>query len=198
MVQTIIKPLRNFISMLGLIFIFPILVIVGLFIVVEDGFPIFFKQDRIGKGGKKFKIIKIRTLKNDTPNLGTHDLEEDHMLTNGKWIRKLKIDEFPQLINVVRGDINIVGPRPGLEMQTKLLDARLSRDIYSIKPGITGLSQILGYDMSEPKQLAKIDKIFLDKRSLKLRIFILFGTFLSYPKNLISTKYKIPFNDKNL
>ena len=105
MVQTIIKLVRNSISMLGLIFIFPILFMVGLFIVVEDGFPIFFKQDRIGKGGKKFKIIKIRTLKKDTPNLGTHDLEKDHMLINGKWIRKLKLDEFPQLINVMRGDI---------------------------------------------------------------------------------------------
>ena len=86
MVQTIIKLLRNFISMFGLILIFPILVIVGLFIIVEDGFPIFFKQDRIGKGGKKFKIIKIRTLKKDTPNLGTHDLEKNHILVNGKWI----------------------------------------------------------------------------------------------------------------
>lgn len=191
MVQTIIKPLRNFISMLGLIFIFPILVIVGLFIVIEDGFPIFFKQDRIGKGGKKFKIIKIRTLKNDTPNLGTHDLEEDHMLTNGKWIRKLKLDEFPQLINVVRGDINIVGPRPGLEMQTKLLDARSSKDIYSIKPGITGLAQILGYDMSDPKKLAEIDEIYIINKSFNLDILIILGTFFDSPKQILRKKFKI-------
>jgi O-antigen biosynthesis protein WbqP len=191
MVQTIIKLVRNFISMIGLIFIFPILVMVGLFIVVEDGFPIFFKQDRIGKGGKKFKIIKIRTLKKNTPNLGTHDLEKDHMLKNGKWIRKLKLDEFPQLINVMRGDIDIVGPRPGLEMQTKLLDARLSRDIYSIKPGITGLAQILGYDMSDPKKLAEIDEIYIINRSFNLDLLIILGTFFDSPRQILRKKFKI-------
>ena len=177
--------------MFGLIFIFPILIIVGLFIVVEDGFPIFFRQDRIGKGGKKFKIIKIRTLKKDTPNLGTHDLEKDHMLINGKWIRKLKLDEFPQLINVVRGDINIVGPRPGLEMQTKLLDARSSRDIYSIKPGITGLAQILGYDMSDPKKLAEIDEIYIINESFNLDLLIILGTFFDSPRQILRKKFKI-------
>lgn len=177
--------------MLGLIFIFPILVAVGLFIVIEDGFPIFFKQDRIGKGGKKFKIIKIRTLKKDTPNLGTHDLEKDHMLINGKWIRKLKLDEFPQLINVMRGDINIVGPRPGLEMQTKLLDARSSRDIYCIKPGITGLAQILGYDMSDPKKLAEIDEIYITNKSFNLDLLIILGTFFDLPKQILRKKFKI-------
>ena len=191
MVQTIIKLVRNFISMIGLIFIFPILVMVGLFIVVEDGFPIFFKQDRIGKGGKKFKIIKIRTLKKNTPNLGTHDLEKDHMLKNGKWIRKLKLDEFPQLINVMRGDIDIVGPRPGLEMQTKLLDARSSRDIYSIKPGITGLAQILGYDMSDPKKLAEIDEIYIINKSFNLDLLIILGTFFDSPRQILRKKFKI-------
>lgn len=191
MVQTIIKLVRNFISMIGLIFIFPILVMVGLFIVVEDGFPIFFKQDRIGKDGKKFKIIKIRTLKKDTPDLGTHDLEKDHMLINGKWIRKLKLDEFPQLINVMRGDIDIVGPRPGLEMQTKLLDARSSRDIYSIKPGITGLAQILGYDMSDPKKLAEIDEIYIINKSFNLDLLIILGTFFDSPRQILRKKFKI-------
>ena len=191
MVQTIIKLVRNFISMLGLIFIFPMLVMLGLFIVIEDGFPIFFKQDRIGKGGKKFKIIKIRTLKKDTPNIGTHDLKKNHMLINAKWIRKLKLDEFPQLINVIKGDINIVGPRPGLVMQTELFDARSLKDIYSIKPGITGLAQILGYDMSDPMKLAEIDGIYIINRSFKLDLLIILGTFFNLPRQILRKKFKI-------
>ena len=113
------------------------------------------------------------------------------MLINGKWIRKLKLDEFPQLINVMRGDINIVGPRPGLEMQTKLLDARSSRDIYSIKPGITGLAQILGYDMSDPKKLAEIDEIYIINKSFILDLLIVLGTFFDSPKEILRKKFKI-------
>ena len=190
--------LRNFLCLLALSLLFPIIIIAGLIVFLEDGLPIFFKHPRLGQNQKKFIIYKIRTMKLGSPQTGTHNVSNAFQLKVGKIIRKIKLDEFPQLINVIKGDLNLVGPRPGLLTQLELTKERSMQNIYSIKPGITGLSQILGYDMSEPKQLAKIDKIFLDKRSLKLRIFILFGTFLSYPKNLISTKYKIPFNDKNL
>ena len=190
--------LRNFLCLLALSLLFPIIIFAGLIVFLEDGLPIFFKQPRLGQNQKKFIIYKIRTMKLGSPQTGTHNVSNAFQLKVGKIIRKIKLDEFPQLINVIKGDLNLVGPRPGLLTQLELTKERSMQNIYSIKPGITGLSQILGYDMSEPKQLAKIDKIFLDKRSLKLRIFILFGTFLSYPKNLISTKYKIPFNDKNL
>ena len=189
--KTIIKVARNFVSLLTLAFVFPILVFVGLFIFAEDGFPIFFKQDRIGKNAKKFTIIKIRTLKKNAPNIGTHNLQKSHMLANSNWIRKLKLDEFPQLINVLKGDINIVGPRPGLMMQSELFDARSSKDIYSIKPGITGLAQILGYDMSNPKKLAEIDEMYIINRSLIINFLIILGTFFNLPKKILRKKFKI-------
>jgi O-antigen biosynthesis protein WbqP len=189
--KTILKVARNFVSLLTLAFVFPILVFVGLFIFAEDGFPIFFKQDRIGKGAKKFTIIKMRTLKKNAPNIGTHNLQKSHMLANSNWIRTLKLDEFPQLVNVLKGEINIVGPRPGLVIQSELFDERSSKNIYSIKPGITGLAQILGYDMSNPRKLAEIDEIYIINRSLIINFLIILGTFFNLPKKILRKKFKI-------
>ena len=106
--------------LIGLISISPFLFLTIVIIILEDGFPVFFTQKRFGKNKKIFNIIKIRTLKKNTPITGTHELQSNHLLTNGKWIRKIKFDEFPQLINVLMGDINIVGPRPGLINQKEL------------------------------------------------------------------------------
>ncbi len=136
-------------------------------------------------------MIKIRTLRKNTPNIGTHELKESNMLKNGKWIRKLKLDEFPQLINVLKGDINLVGPRPGLLTQEELTQERTQRDIYRIKPGITGLAQILGYDMSDPKKLAEIDEAYIINKSFISDFNIIVGTFLNYPKRNLKKKFKI-------
>ena len=136
-------------------------------------------------------MIKIRTLRKNTPNIGTHELKESNMLKNGKWIRKLKLDEFPQLINVLKGDINLVGPRPGLLTQEELTQERSQRDIYRIKPGITGLAQILGYDMSDPKKLAEIDEAYIINKSFISDFNIIVGTFLNYPKRNLKKKFKI-------
>ena len=136
-------------------------------------------------------MIKIRTLRKNTPNIGTHELKESNMLKNGKWIRKLKLDEFPQLINVLKGDINLVGPRPGLLTQGELTQERSQRDIYRIKPGITGLAQILGYDMSDPKKLAEIDEAYIINKSFISDFNIIVGTFLNYPKRNLKKKFKI-------
>ena len=123
--------------------------------------------------------------------MGTHDLDKKFELKTGKIIRTLKLDEFPQIINVLKGELNLVGPRPGLETQIELKNARMAEDIFAVKPGITGLSQILGYNMSDPYKLAEIDKIFIMNRSIFLVIMILFGTFFNFPRNYISSKYKI-------
>ena len=93
-------------------------------------------------------------------------------------LEKRKIDELPQIINYLSGHINLVGPRPGLENQKQLTYAREKNNIFNIKPGITGISQVLGYDMSNPKKLAEIDKIYLNKKSLKLDLLIFISTFL--------------------
>ncbi len=189
--KIIIKPIRNIICLIGLIFISPLLVLIGLLVYVEDGSPIFFIQERIGRNKEVFRIIKIRTLKNNAPNTGTHKLETVHILGNGKWIRKFKLDEFPQLINVLKGDINLVGPRPGLISQDELYNERLKKNIYTIKPGITGLAQILGYDMSNPKKLAEIDEIYINNKNIYLNILVILGTFFNAPRIQLKSKLKI-------
>ena len=180
--KKIIRILRDCICIIGLLLISPLLLFAALIITIEDGMPVFFIQERLGKNKSIFKIIKLRTLKIDTPNTGTHQLDEKHHLICGKIIRKFKLDEFPQLINVVKGDINLIGPRPGLISQTNLTEKRHAKGIYEIKPGITGLSQVLGFDMSDPAKLAEIDKIYIKKQSLYIDFLILISTFTVYPK----------------
>ena len=191
MLKKIIKLIRNIVCLVGLISVSPLIILAGAFIVIEDGFPIFFSQERIGLKKKTFKIIKIRTLKKNTPNIGTHELKNSNMLKNSKWIRKTKLDEFPQLINVLRGDLNLVGPRPGLVTQKILLEERSLKNIYLVKPGITGLAQILGYDMSDPKKLAEIDEAYIINRTFILDFLIIVGTFFNFPKQNIKKRIKI-------
>ncbi len=130
-------------------------------------------------------------MQKNTPNTGTHELQSRYLLVNGKWIRKIKLDEFPQLVNVLKGDINIVGPRPGLVGQNELLNARSLKNIYAVKPGITGLAQILGYDMSDPERLAEIDEKYIVNKSLFLDLCIILGTFFTYPRQKLKIKLKI-------
>ena len=187
----IIKALRNFISMIGLIVILPFLIAAALLIIIEDGFPVFFQQKRLGLNQKIFTIYKLRTLKKNAPQVGTHLLDECHKLKTGRIIRALKLDEFPQLFNVIKGDLNLIGPRPGLESQAELAEARFSKGVHQTKPGITGLSQILGYDMSNPLELAKVDKIYIDNQSFQLKLIILMGTFFTFPRKHLSSRFKL-------
>jgi len=164
---------------------FPLLLMSALIIIGEDGLPFLFTQKRIGKNLLIFKIFKIRTLKVSSPNIGTDKLDDSYRLLSGSIIRKIKLDEFPQLINVLRGDINLIGPRPGLPEQIELKDARLLKDVYKIKPGITGLAQVLGIDMSDPIKLSEVDKIYIDNQSFRLDLLILISTFISYPRKYL-------------
>ena len=188
----IIVALRNIISVVGLIVLLPLLIMVSLFILLEDGFPIFFKQQRLGLNQKIFTIYKLRTLTKNSPQVGTHDLDESFKLKTGKVIRAMKLDEFPQLINVIKGELNLVGPRPGLSSQIELKKSREIHGIFEVAPGITGLSQILGYDMSNPEKLAEIDKIYILNNTVRLNLIILLGTFIKTPRNYLESKFKIP------
>ena len=180
------RIIRDFICIVGLLLISPVLFFAAIAIFIEDGMPVFFIQERIGKNKLIFKIIKIRTLKLEAPNTGTHELDQKHKLKSGKLIRKIKLDEFPQLINVLKGEVNLIGPRPGLVSQVELTESRDAKGIYDVKPGITGLSQVLGYDMSNPKKLAKIDKIYIEKKSTFIDFLILASTFTTYPKKYLT------------
>ena len=189
--------IRNIICLAGIVCVSPILIIALVCIVIEDGYPIFFKQERIGKNKKIFNIYKLRTMKTNAPQLGTHQVGLSYMLKIGKVIRACKLDEFPQLFNVLKGDINLVGPRPGLVVQQELTQERSKKDIFDIKPGITGLAQILGYDMSDPKKLAEIDKIYMNNRSYKVNALVFLGTFFPVLKNNVSKSLKIKIKQKN-
>ena len=179
------RIVRNLICAIGLIIISPFLFFAALMIIIEDGMPVFFIQERVGKNNVIFKIIKIRTLKREAPNTGTHQLDQKYQLVCGKLFRKIKLDEFPQLINVLKGDINLIGPRPGLISQAELTEFRSAKGIYEIKPGITGLSQVLGYDMSDPLKLAEVDKLYIENKSIYIDFLILLGTFVKFPKNYL-------------
>jgi len=187
----IIVVLRNIICLIGLIVILPFMVIASLLICLEDGFPVFFKQKRIGLNKQIFTIYKIRTLKRNAPQVGTHEIEDRYKLTLGRIIRALKLDEFPQLWNVIRGDLNLIGPRPGLESQLALEEARMVQGVFDAKPGITGLAQVLGYDMSTPERLAEVDKFYVNHKSIKLNMIIFLGTFFKYPRTYLASMLNI-------
>ena len=191
---TILNFFLRLFALIGLIIIFPLLFICAVFIVIENGFPIIFLQDRLGRNMEIFKIIKIRTMKKGIPNVGTHENIESDFLRIGLLIRKLKLDEFPQLINYALGSINLVGPRPGLPSQLELKNARDKRNIFNVKPGITGLSQILGYDMSNPELLSRVDAIYLKHYSLLLDITIFFATFLHPLRKMLHNRFELEIN----
>ena len=193
--KKLITMIRNLICFIGLICISPFLFLAALGLLLEDGLPIFFIQDRIGQNKKIFKIMKIRTLKNATPHIGTHELDSRHQLLVGRVIRKIKLDEFPQLINVIKGDINLIGPRPGLPNQHLLLQNREQRGVFNIKPGVTGLAQVMGYDMSNPEELSRIDEMYASKKSFYINTLILMATFISLPKKYLSKIFNIDENN---
>ena len=190
----LIVTIRNIICFGVLVLMLPIMAFASLLIFFEDGLPIFFKQERLGKDKKIFTIYKIRTMKNDAPQLGTHAVSMSFLLKIGKLIRKIKLDEFPQLINVIIGDINLVGPRPGLVTQKMLSSERERKNIFKINPGITGLAQILGYDMSNPKKLSEVDLIYMKNKSKYVDLMILLGTFFSKYRNQIASKLGVYVN----
>jgi len=167
------------------------MMLVGLLIIVEDGFPAIFVQERYGIDKKIFKLLKIRTMKNNTAQIGTHEIKNESILSIGRLIRKLKLDEFLQLINVLKGDLNLVGPRPSLITQTDLMKERDKLDIYQIKPGITGLSQVCGYDMSNPRALANVDSLYLHNQSFILDTKILIATVTGIFKKSLKRQFNI-------
>lgn len=165
-------------SLLGLP---PALVICGLVAIpiwLECGGSPFFWQVRLGKDERPFRLLKLRTMAIGTQQTGSHDVGRASILKTGAILRKLKIDELPQLWNVLLGDMSLVGPRPGLPVQQDLTDARRAERVYALRPGITGLAQIDGIDMSTPKLLAKRDACYLGPWSLKQDISILVQTLV--------------------
>lgn len=160
------RPLDIMFSATGLVVASPLLIgtaIIGYF---DTGSPLFI-QERVGKDQKPFKLIKFRTMKVDTASVASHLADNSSITKLGKVLRKTKLDELPQLINVLKGEMSLVGPRPNLFNQNELIEAREQMGVYNVLPGITGLSQLSGVDMSIPERLAKKDKEMIDNITLK-------------------------------
>ena len=177
------NSILKFFVAIGFMFLLPVILLSALLIFIEDGFPIIFIQDRIGKDEKIFKIFKLRTMKKNTPIKATHDVSKENYLFFGSYLRKFKIDELPQLINYFKNDIYLIGPRPCLPSQINLIQERRLNQITSLKPGITGLSQVMGYDMSNPVILSKVDGLYIVNKSIKLDVYIFLATFIKFFKN---------------
>jgi O-antigen biosynthesis protein WbqP len=161
-----------------LLLLAPIFLLVALFIFLEDGNPVFFKQKRVGINNTLFNIYKFRTMKKNTPNVATHLLinPENFVLRIGKVLRKLSLDEIPNLINVIKGDMLFVGPRPALFNQSDLIILRNEAGIDKLKPGITGWAQINGRDEISIEDKVKFDKDYLVKQSIWFDLVIIFKT----------------------
>ena len=155
-----------------------ILAIVWILVRLGSPGPGIFAQERVGKHSKTFICYKFRTMKAGTRQAGTHELTADAITGVGAFLRKTKIDELPQILNILRGELSLVGPRPGLPVQTRLTEARSAQGVYSVLPGITGLAQIQGIDMSDPERLADVDARYIAQRGLLLDIKIVIATFL--------------------
>jgi len=143
-------------AFLGLILLLPFILIIAVILFVEHRKP-FFIQNRVGKDQKLFTLIKFRSMSPKAANLPTHEISADLITKTGKFIRSTKLDELPQLWNVLKGDMSLVGPRPCLPTQEELIFERASRGVFSLRPGITGPAQVQNIDMSTPKKLAMED-----------------------------------------
>jgi len=162
-----------------LLIFFPIFFIVAIVVFFEDGLPVFYTQKRVGINYSFFNIYKFRSMKRNTPNVATHLLNnpEQYLLKIGKFIRKTSLDELPNLINIVRGEMVFVGPRPALFNQDDLMVLRIATGVDKLKPGITGWAQINGRDDITIEKKVQIEQEYLQKKSFLFDIKILITTF---------------------
>ncbi len=167
------------IAVSALLLVSPLMVVVFMAGWFDTGSPLF-TQKRVGKGQKAFSLIKFRTMKLDTRSVATHEVSADSVTRFGRFLRKTKIDELPQLVNVLKGDMSIVGPRPCLFNQDVLIQERGKRNVFDVLPGITGLSQINEIDMSTPELLAKSDQNMIQSYGVALYLKIVVRTILGH------------------
>ena len=171
--------LNRLFALLFLIIFTPIYILVAFTIFVEDGFPIFFKQKRVGINFTFFNIYKFRSMKKNTPNVATHLLinPDQYLLKIGKFIRKNSLDELPNLINILKGEMVFVGPRPALYNQNDLMELRVATGVSKLKPGITGWAQINGRDELSIAKKVQLEQEYFYKKSFLFDIEILIKTF---------------------
>ena len=171
--------ISRFLALLLIVFFTPIFIVIMVLIILNDGFPVFFKQKRIGINYSFFWIYKFRSMNKSTPNVATHLLgdPEKYLLRIGKIIRKLSLDELPNLINIVRGEMVFVGPRPALYNQDDLMALRVEAGVEKLKPGLTGWAQINGRDEISIEAKVELEKEYIQRKSVLFDITIIIKTF---------------------
>ena len=173
-------------SLCGIIVLLPVFIIIAVAIVIDDPGAIFFRQKRVGKNKKLFKILKFRSMKMSTPHdMPTHMLEnpEQYITKVGKFLRKTSLDELPQIFNIFAGQMSIIGPRPALWKQYDLIDERDKYGANDVMPGLTGWAQINGRDALEIVDKARYDGIYVEKLSFIMDCSCFFGTIKSVLKS---------------
>lgn len=173
-----VKKLFDYVSsFLGIVILSPILIITSILIKAESKGPVIFKQKRPGVNNKIFNIYKFRSMRIDTPDLATDKIEATVFITKtGRFIRRTSIDELPQLFNILKGDMSVVGPRPALYNQYELIEKRTNANVHTVKPGITGLAQVMGRDNITDDQKVQYDKFYVENQSFVLDMYILYKT----------------------
>ena len=188
------KPIYNFFKRLFdivcsflsiLLLIIPFLII-GVAIKIDSKGKVFFKQERVGRNKKLFKIIKFRTMYTDTdPNSPSKELEQadSHVTKVGRFLRRTSIDELPQLFNIFIGQMSFVGPRPVVCLELDLISERDKYHANEVRPGLTGLAQVVGRDKLDAIKKAKLDGEYINKRSLFYDLKLIFKTFIGLFKH---------------
>ena len=161
-----IRCIDTVLSAFGLVFLSPLILFLYVVGLVDTGAPMF-RQTRVGRDQKPFTLVKFRTMHPDTLHVASHLADAAAITRWGRFLRRTKLDELPQLWNVLKGEMSLVGPRPCLLNQKELVAERAARGVFDVRPGITGLAQVQGIDMSTPRLLAEIDADMI--RTLSLR-----------------------------
>lgn len=187
MYRSLLKPLLDFVlSFVGCVVLCPVYLLIALMIKLDSKGPVLFKQKRIGKGKREFYILKFRTMRTDTPSdMPTHLLSNPRMYITpvGKFLRKTSLDELPQLFNILKGDMSVIGPRPALWNQFDLISERDRYGANDIKPGLTGYAQINGRDELPIDVKAALDGEYVQKLSFWFDVKMFFGTIVSVLKS---------------
>lgn len=169
--------LQRLVALISLIILSPVFLIIALLIKLESKGPVFFKQERIGKDNINFMIYKFRSMRTDTPDVPTHLLDDPEIFITkvGKFLRKTSLDELPQFINIIKGEMLFVGPRPALYNQYDLRDLRTEKGVQTLFPGVTGWAQVNGRDELEIPDKVEFDRQYLHYRSVlfDIKIFIM-------------------------
>jgi O-antigen biosynthesis protein WbqP len=192
-----------FFSAIAILLLSPVLLAISIVVLIDDGCPVIFKQDRVGKDGKLFKIRKFRTMNKGTRNAPTSELREAEacITHSGRFLRRTSLDELVQLFNIFEGTMSFIGPRPLIPEEREIDELRKKYNVYIVRPGMTGWAQINGRDSLSDEAKAKFDREYVEKHSLLFDLKILvktFGTVLKGENIVEGGKEKIEEDNEKL